>query len=90
MADYRQNKIIATRREWAKKSENHYTWNIHITIQDASTIPTVLCTSHGLTCGYIIGINDKGIAMSCVMQICHNRSEFNDYYLVYYPLIILQ
>ena len=30
----------------------------------ANTIPTILCTSNGLTCGYITGIRDKRIVTS--------------------------
>ena len=53
--------------------------------KDANTIPTILCMSNDLICGYITGIQDESYA-SC--EICHNLSEFYKYTSANYFAII--
>ena len=46
--------------------------------------------SNGLICAYITGIHDKRIVTSCTMRQLPQTIEGFDYYLVYYPPIILR
>ena len=60
----------------------------------ADTMPTVLCMSNGLIYDYIAGIHffcllTKEASCHASREICHNPSEFYNYYLVYHVSVKL-
>ena len=52
-----------------------YEWQLKY----ANTIPTVICMSNGLICGYITGIYDKELLGYASCEMCHDLSEFYNY-----------
>ena len=66
MASYRQtNKLLLSMSQTRRVKTT--TNGIYVQqFKYANTIPTVLCMSNGLICGYITSIRDKEIVTSCI------------------------
>ena len=92
-ASYRQASKSLSGTSWPTKSENHHKQNVHVAIQVCFTMPTVLCMSNGLICGYITGIHfclyAKEVSHHASLEICHSSLKFYEYYYVdYMPIIV--
>ena len=87
---------IATRQEFANKSENHhkqnnlYAWCHNSNMHNDHN---VLCKSNGIICGHIVGTSLESTS-ACTENkhylptTCYNASKYQ-YYLIYYMLIFL-
>ena len=88
--DYRQVRKSLPGVSQPKRSKTTTNGTCSWQFRCINLIHIVLCTSNGLIYVYIVGICVKRITTSCFRDICCNQSEFSDYYLVSYMLIIFQ